>query len=64
MTDSDGQPSRNDVTVDSTDPFLTADDPPACAVYRQSFGALPADAKPGDGIPHPNFGIELKEAVQ
>lgn len=43
--------------------FLTADDPPVWAIYREPFGALPADAKPGDGIHHPNFGIELKKAM-
>jgi hypothetical protein len=43
--------------------FLTADDPPVWAVYREPFGELPADAKPGVGIHHPNFGVELKKAM-
>lgn len=40
--------------------YLTADDPPVWAVYREPFGDLPADARPGQGIHHPRFGKQLK----
>jgi acetyl esterase/lipase len=43
--------------------FLTADDPPVWVIYRESPDPLPADAKPGDGIHHPNFGKELKKRM-
>lgn len=39
---------------------LTADDPPLYMVYNEADGPLPADAKPGQGIHHPNFGRQLK----
>ena len=43
--------------------YLTADDPPVWAIYREPFGDLPADAKPGDGIHHPRFGEQLKKQM-
>ena len=43
--------------------YLTADDPPVWVVYREPFGDLPADARPGQGIHHPRFGKELKKAM-
>ncbi len=43
--------------------FLTADDPPVWAVYREPFGDLPSDARPGQGIHHPRFGKQLKNAM-
>ena len=42
---------------------LTADDPPVYAYYYEANRPLPADAKPGQGIHHPNFGVHLKEAM-
>ena len=44
--------------------YLTADDPPVWVVYREPFGDLPADAKPGQGIHHPRFGTELKMRME
>ncbi len=43
--------------------YLTADDPPVWAVYREPFGELPSNAKPGQGIHHPRFGKELKKRM-
>ncbi len=42
---------------------LTADDPPVIMFYNEPNGPLPADAKPGQGIHHPVFGLKLKEAM-
>ena len=39
---------------------LTKDDPPLYMVYNEADGPLPADARPGQGIHHPNFGRHLK----
>jgi len=33
--------------------YVTADDPPVFLYYQEPKGPLPADAKPGDGIHHP-----------
>ena len=43
--------------------YLTADDPPVYAFYNEPTGPLPADAKPGQGIHHINFGLYLKEKM-
>lgn len=43
--------------------YLTADDPPVFLLYNEADGPLPADAKPGAGIHHPNFGKKLKEKM-
>ncbi|HET6572846.1 MAG TPA: alpha/beta hydrolase [Fimbriiglobus sp.] len=43
--------------------YLTRDDPPVFLYYSEPKGPLPADAKPGQGIHHPNFGIALKEKM-
>lgn len=43
--------------------WLTKDDPPVFMVYNEADGPLPADAKPGQGIHHPNFGRMLKERM-
>jgi acetyl esterase/lipase len=43
--------------------FLTRDDPPVIAFYVEPRGPLPADAKPGTGIHHINFGLKLKERM-
>ena len=43
--------------------WLTADDPPVYAFYGEARGPLPADAKPGQGIHHINFGLKLKERM-
>ena len=42
---------------------LTADDPPVFLFYNEPKGPLPADAKVGQGIHHPNFGVKLKEKM-
>jgi len=39
---------------------LTKDDPPLYMVYSEPDGPLPPDARPGQGIHHPNFGRHLK----
>lgn len=43
--------------------WLTKDDPPVYEVYNEPDGPLPADARPGQGIHHPNFGRMLKERM-
>ena len=43
--------------------YLTKDDPPVFAFYNEPKGPLPADAKPGQGIHHINFGLKLKERM-
>lgn len=42
---------------------LTKDDPPLFMVYNEPDAPLPADAKPGQGIHHPNFGKLLKQQM-
>jgi acetyl esterase/lipase len=42
---------------------LTKDDPPVFAFYSEPKGPLPADARPGQGIHHLNFGLKLKERM-
>ncbi len=42
---------------------LTKDDPPVFAFYNEPKGPLPADAQPGQGIHHINFGLKLKEKM-
>lgn len=42
---------------------LTKDDPPLYMVYNEPDGPLPADARPGQGIHHPNFGRQLKKKM-
>jgi hypothetical protein len=32
-------------------------------VYNEADGPLPADARPGQGIHHPNFGRQLKKKM-
>lgn len=43
--------------------YLTHDDPPVYAFYNEPRGPLPADARPGTGIHHINFGLKLKEQM-
>lgn len=43
--------------------YLTRDDPPVIAFYSEARGPLPANAKPGAGIHHINFGVKLKEQM-
>lgn len=43
--------------------YLTRDDPPVLAFYSESWGPLPDNARPGEGIHHPNFGKYLKEKM-
>jgi acetyl esterase len=43
--------------------WLTKDDPPVYMVYNEADGPLPADAKPGQGIHHPNFGRMLEKEM-
>jgi acetyl esterase/lipase len=42
---------------------LTKDDPPLYMVYSEADGPLPPDARPGQGIHHPNFGRQLKQKM-
>jgi len=39
---------------------LTKDDPPLYMTYSEADGPLPENARPGQGIHHPNFGRQLK----
>lgn len=43
--------------------WLTKDDPPVFMIYNEADGPLPANAKPGQGIHHPNFGRMLNERM-
>jgi acetyl esterase len=43
--------------------YLSSGDPPVYAYYNEPKGPLPADAKPGQGIHHINFGTYLKEKM-
>ena len=43
--------------------YLSAGDPPVYALYTEARGPLPADARPGAGIHHINFGTYLKEKM-
>jgi acetyl esterase len=43
--------------------YLTKDDPAVLAFYNEPRGPLPANAKPGQGIHHINFGLKLKEQM-
>jgi len=43
--------------------YLSAGDPPVYAFYNEPRGPLPADAAPGQGIHHINFGTYLKEKM-
>jgi hypothetical protein len=43
--------------------YLTKDDPPVYAFYKEPRGPIPADAKPGTGIHHITFGLKLKEQM-
>ncbi|MDR3619920.1 MAG: alpha/beta hydrolase [Paludisphaera borealis] len=42
---------------------VSVDDPPVFLYYSEPKGPLPSDARPGEGIHHPNFGIALKERL-
>ena len=42
---------------------LSAGDPRVFMFYAEPKGPLPPDAKPGQGIHHPNFGFILKEKM-
>ena len=42
---------------------LSKGDPPVFLFYSEPKGPLPADARPGQGIHHPNFGVHLKEKM-
>ena len=43
--------------------YLTRGDVPVFLFYSEPKGPLPADAKPGQGIHHPKFGLALKEKM-
>ncbi|MCS7316105.1 MAG: alpha/beta hydrolase [Bryobacterales bacterium] len=43
--------------------YATRDDPPVLLLYFEADKPLPPDAKPGDGIHHPRFGLYLKERM-
>jgi acetyl esterase len=44
--------------------YVTKDDPPVFLFYSEPKGPLPEDAKPGQGIHHPKFGIYLKKKME
>ncbi len=43
--------------------LLSKNDPPVYAFYSEARGPLPANARPGQGIHHINFGLHLKEQM-
>jgi acetyl esterase/lipase len=43
--------------------YVTKDDPPVFLFYNEPKGPLPENARPGQGIHHPNFGTYLKEKL-
>ena len=43
--------------------YLTKNAPPVYAFYNEPRGPLPANARPGTGIHHINFGLKLKERM-
>lgn len=43
---------------------VSADDPPVWMSYSEPAGPLGADARPGQGIHHPNFGFRLRERME
>jgi len=43
--------------------YVSADDPPVFLFYTEGKGPLPEKARPGQGIHHPNFGVELKKKL-
>jgi acetyl esterase len=43
--------------------YVSADDPPCFLFYSEAKGPLPKDARPGQGIHHINFGLELKKKM-
>lgn len=43
--------------------YLTKDDPAVYAFYNEPRGPVAADARPGTGIHHINFGLKLKEQM-
>lgn len=43
--------------------YVTKNDPPVFMFYNEPKGPLPDDARPGQGIHHPNFGVALKEKL-
>ena len=42
---------------------LSKDDPPIFMFYSEPYGPLPDDARPGQGIHHPTFGLKLRAAM-
>ena len=47
----------------SPDRYVTTDDPPVLLIYSESPNPVPDDARPGQGIHHPNFGAHLKSMM-
>ena len=43
--------------------FVSQGDCPVWALYTEPKGDLPANARPGQGIHHPRFGVKLKEKL-
>jgi acetyl esterase len=43
--------------------LVSKDDPPVFLFYAEPKGPLPEDARPGQGIHHINFGLELKKKM-
>lgn len=43
--------------------YLNRGDPPVYMFFGEPKGPLPPDAKPGEGIHHPNFGLVLKQEM-
>lgn len=43
--------------------YASAGDPPVWMFYNEPKGPLPNNAKPGQGIHHPRFGVALKEKL-
>jgi acetyl esterase len=65
LTDAELDSERAHKMYEDASPInhVSADDPPAILFYNEPKGPLPPDAKPGQGIHHPNFGVLLKEKL-
>lgn len=61
ITDPKLQPLYDEVSAIT---HLTADDPPIHMIYSEADEPLPEDARPGQGIHHPNFGKKLSEKMK
>lgn len=59
-----GSPSPDLYRKASPVNHVSADDPPAFLFYTDSGAEIPADARPGAGVHHPQFGYMLRDRMQ